>query len=300
MASPASAQNLGGNNAAEAARQTTQQTDSAFQPQSLPLGVNAGSLAQPTPGNLDLGIQEILKRKEVEQPFRFFLDVAGFYTNNVALVPAGKQGDSYLFTDIGFTYDQKLNDEWSVESTIRQGFFQYEHFTTFDFQDFNLGGGLTYQSKKLWNTAFFARYNFERFTKGDLSEDFFRNNTVTVGAQKTFFFNQYQYAYVGYSSVFGWATPSNSQRDEHGFFAGVHYNFDKKFYAEVYDRVACFNYSVGRTDLNETVVATLAYVFNDYARVTASFTYVTDRSNHSAFDYGALTTGGGLALQLRF
>lgn len=296
FSSPASAQN----SATEAARQTTEQTEPAFQPQSLPLGVNVNSLAQPTPGNMDLGIQEILKRKEVEQPFRFFADVAGFYTNNVALVPTGKQGDSYVFMDIGFTYDQKLNDEWSVESTIRQGFFEYSHFTSFDFQDFNLGGGLTYQPKKLAGIAFFARYNFERFTHGDLSQDFFRNNTITLGAQKTFVFNQYQYAYIGYSSVLGWAVPDDSQRDEHGFFGGIHYNFNRKLYAELYDRVACFNYEIGRTDLNETVVATVGYVFNDYARLTASFTYVTDRSNHSVYDYGALTTGGGVALQLRF
>ena len=294
--SPASAQN----SAAEQARQTTEQTGPAFQPQSLPLGVSANNLTTYTPGDMDLGIQAILKRKEAEQPFRFFADAAGFYTNNVGLVHTGAQGDSYIFMDIGFTYDKRLTDELSVESTIRQGFFQYSHFSTLDFQDFNLGGGLTYQAKKLWDLAFFGRYNFERFTNGDLSRDFFRNNTLTFGLQKTFMFNQYNYAYAGYSSVFGWAVPNYSQRDEHGIFVGIHYNFNRKLYAELYDRAAVFNYSIGRTDFNNTMVATVGYVFNDYARLTASFSYVNDRSNHSVYDYDALTTGGGVALQLRF
>ncbi len=298
--SQASAQNPG-NGAAEAARQTSTQTQTQLQQSSsLPLGIGTNTLATNTPGDLDLGVQAILKRKELEQPFRFFADAAGFYTNNVALVPTGKQSDSYIFMDLGFTYDQKLSDEWSIESTIRQGFFRYQQFTANDFEDFNLGGGVTYQPPKLWNAAFFARYNFERFTQGDLSQDFFRNNTVTVGVQKTFFFNQYQYAYIGYSSVFGWAVPNDSQRDEHGIFAGLHYNFTPKLYAEIYERFAYFDYKIDRNDWNETVVATVGYIFNDYARLTASLTYATDHSNQSVYNYDALTTGGGLALQLRF
>lgn len=296
---PVSAQNPG-NPGAEQARQISSQTQVQAQQLSLPLGVSATDLATATPGDMDLGIQAILKRKQSEQPFRFFADAAGFYTNNVALVRSGERSDSYLFMDIGFTYDQKINDELSVESTIRQGFFRYNAFSTFDFEDLNIGGGLTYQAKKMWDIAFFGRYNFERFTQGDLSRDFFRNNTFTFGAQKTFFFNQYQYAYIGYSSVIGLATPRYSQRDEHGIFAGIHYNFTPKFYAEVYERAACFNYSIGRTDFNQTLVATIGYIFNDYARLTASFSLADDRSNHSVYNYDAATTGGGVALQLRF
>ena len=42
----------------------------------LPLGVSTNDLATYTPGDLDLGVQAILKRKQAEQPFRFFADVA--------------------------------------------------------------------------------------------------------------------------------------------------------------------------------------------------------------------------------
>ncbi len=118
--------------------------------------------------------------------------------------------------------------------------------------------------------------------------------------QKTFSFNQYNYANIGYSSVIGWAVPDFSQRDEHGFFTGVHYNFTRKLFTEVYDRAACFNYGSGRTDFSNTIVATVGYMFNNYAKLTASFSFVNDRSNHSVYDYDAGTTGGGLALQLKF
>jgi hypothetical protein len=297
LASSASAQNAG---AVEQARQVSTDVQPAFQQQSLPLGVGVNDLSTYTPGDLDLGIQMIMKRKEAEQPFRFFADVAGFYTNNVALVNKGAQGDSYLFADVGFTYERRLTDELTFESTVRQGFFEYNKFSSLDFDDFNLGGGLTYQSKKLWDLAFFGRYNFERFTHDSIGNEFFSNNTLTIGAQKTVVFNQYNYAYFGYSSVFGASDPFYAQRDEHGFFGGIHYNFSHKLYAELYDRIAVFNYNIGRTDLNQTVVATVGYTVNDYARITASFSYVDDRSNHSVYDYDAATSGGGLALQIKF
>ena len=296
--SSASAQNL--NSAAEQARQQAAGVEPAFEQQSLPLGVSSGDLSTSTPGDLDLGIQVIMKRKEEELPYRFFADVAGFYTNNVGLANSASQSDSYLFSDVGFTYERRLTDEVTLEATIRQGFFRYYKFTTQDFDDFNVGSGLTWQSKKLWDLAFFGRYNFERFTQGDFGTDFFRNNTLTVGVQKTYVFNQYNYFYFGYSSVFGWATPDYSQRDEHGIFASIHYNFTRKLYAELYDRAAVFNYDSGRTDFNQTLVATVGYTFNDYAKLTASFSFVNDRSNHSVFDYDAGTTGGGIALQLKF
>jgi len=275
-----------------------------MQQQSLPLGVNVSQLPVTTSGDLDLGIQVILKRKEAEQPFRFFADAAEFYTNNVFLSRNNRQSDSYFFADVGFTYQRKITDELSLETTVRQGFFRYSQYREVDFEDFNAGVGLTYDWKKLWDINLFSRYNFERFTSGDISSDFFRNHTITVGAQKSFYFNnqsnQGNYAYLGYSSIFGWSTPTSSQRNEHGFFSGVHYNFTRKFSGDIYYRIAAFTYEVGRTDLNQTVVVSLAYIFNDYARLTASASYASDISNHSVFNYDLFTTGGGIALQLKF
>lgn len=298
FAVPASAQNQ--TSLVESARQRTNEIPQ-MQQQSLPLGVNVDQTALTTPGDLDLGIQLIMKRSEVEQPFRFFADASEFYTNNVGLTRSNTQSDSYFFGDVGFTYERRLTDELRFETTVRQGFFRYSQFNQLDFEDLNAGAGLSYEWKKLWDLTFFGRYNFERMTQGDVSRDFFRDHTITVGAQKTFLFAQNNYAYAGYSSMFGFASPTVAQRDEHGFYAGAHYNFTRKFGAELYYRIAAFDYTgTGRTDLNQTVIATLIYVFNDYARLTASASYTSDLSNHSVFNYDVVNTGGGLALQLRF
>lgn len=291
------AQNPG---AIDVARQQTMNIQPQLQQQSLPLGVNANQLPVYTPGDLDLGIQVILKRREAEQPFRFFADTAEFYTNNVGLTKTNKQADSYFFADFGFTYERKLNDDLTFETTVRQGFFRYSEFRSLDFEDFNAGTGLSYDWKRLWDITVFARYNFERFTDGSLGSEFFQNHTISFGGQKTWGFNGGHYIYLGYSSIIGWASPTDAERDEHGFFLGGHYNFTRRFTGDIYYRVAVFDYSIGRTDLNQTVVASLAYIFNDYAKLTASASFASDRSNHSVFDYDMVTTGGGLAFQLKF
>lgn len=262
--------------------------------------MNVNQEALTTPGDFDLGIQAIMKRREAEQPFRFFADTAEFYTNNVGLTRTHQQSDAYFFADVGFTYSRKVTDELTFETTLRQGFFRYNQFTPLNFEDFNAGVGLTYDWKKLWDLTFFGRYNFERFTQGNISSDFFLNNTLAIGAQKTFEFNGGNYIYLGYSSIFGWATPLSKQRDEHGLFAGTHYNFIRKFSGDLYYRIAVFDYTVGRTDLNQTVVASLAYTFNNYAKLTASVSFASDISNHSVYNYDLVTAGGGLAVQIKF
>jgi len=282
-------------------RQQTTNVQPQFQQQSLPLGVNVNEMPVSTSGDLDLGIQAIMKRKEAEEPFRFFADASEFYTDNVALARTGRQSDSYFFGDVGFTYQRRVTDDLTFETTVRQGFFEYSQFKSLDFADFNAGAGLTYQWKKLWDIAFFGRYNLERFTpNGDLNHAFFTNNTLTIGAQKTFTFNQRDYLYVGYSSIFGWADPTSSERGEHGLFAGGHYNFTRHITADLYYRIAVFDYTAGRTDLNQTVVASVAYVFNDYAKLTASASFASDISNHSVYNYDLFTAGGGVALQIKF
>jgi outer membrane scaffolding protein for murein synthesis (MipA/OmpV family) len=252
------------------------------------------------PNNLDIGVMLIMKKREAEQAFRFFADTSSFYTNNAALTKHDTHGDSYFTADIGLTYEHKLADSLSIEATVREAFYRYSEFTSLDFESLDAGLGLSYEAKKFWNIMFFGRYNFERFTQGDIGRDFFRNNTLTVGLQKTFAFGGSNYAYIGYSSIFGFTYPYDEQRDEHGIFMGLRYNFTRALSCELYYRVALFDYTGGRQDVNQTASASLSYNFTAWLKLIATASFSSDRSNRSALDYDALGTGGGLALQLRF
>lgn len=285
----------------EQARLRTNDVRSDFRQKPLDIGINMDGSPVVTPGDLDLGIQAILKRREQEQYFRLFGDAAGFYTNNVALTKNNPQADSYFFADVGLTYQRMVNENLQVEATIRQALFRYNTYSQFDFESFNAGTGVSYVVKQAWDIMLSARYNYERMTSGDIGSAFFSNNTITVGAQKTFPFANGNYAFAGAAAIFGFSSPLSSQRDEYGLFGGGHYNFTRKFTGDVYYRIASYCYTEGgRTDLNQTAVFSLAYLFNDYARVTASVSLTSDRSNQSVYDYSVINAGGGLSFQYRF
>ena len=253
-----------------------------------------------TPGNTDIGLQLILKRNEALRPFRLFADAAGYYTNTVGLASHAKQGDAYVLASFGASYERKLTPALSLEITVRESLFRYDAFNQLNFESLNAGAGLSYEIQKLWGIALFGRYNFERLTNHDLSEEFFHNHTLTAGLQKTFAFGSGHFLYAGYSSVFGFADPVPAERDEHGLFAGLHVDLGHKFTGDLYYRAALFDYAGNRNDFNQTVNASLAWNLTKWASVNASASFTVDRSNHSSFNYDVLNTGGGISLRIRF
>lgn len=251
---------------------------------------------------MDLGVQLILKPKERLRYWRLFGETSGFHTNNVGLAKHDTHDDAYLFSEIGVRYERKLFGALSAEATVRQGLFRYDEFRQQDFENLNAGAGLGYELKKLWGSTLFTRYNFERLTNDELGNELFRNHTISVGLQKSFTWKGSNSIYVGYVSIFGFAEPSASERDEHALFAGAQMKLTQRLAADLYYRLALFDYHHldGRHDLNQTLVGSLTYYFTQWLSLNASVSYAMDRSNQSRFDYNAITTGGGLALKFQF
>jgi predicted porin len=121
-----------------------------------------------------------------------------------------------------------------------------------------------------------------------------------VGAQKGWVWKGSNSIYVGYTSMFGFADPQASQRDEHSVFAGAQVRVTPRLAAELYYRLSLFDYQGGRYDLNQTVVTSLAFHFTKWCELNASVSFAADRSNRSQFDYNAVTTGAGLTLTFMF
>lgn len=255
-----------------------------------------------TPGDLDMGVQLIVKPKERPHPWRLFASTADYYTDNVALTKSGRQGDGYFFSEIGVRYERKLSESLSIEATVRQGFFRYHEFSALDFNSLNAGVGLYYDWKDLWGITVFGRYNFEMLTDEGLSHQLFRNHTLSVGLQKTFAWQGSNFFYIGYTSIFGFAEPPANERNEHSLYAGAQVRLSRRLDADLYARLVLFDYvnQRGRMDLNQTIVAALTYHITERFDLNASVSLVFDRSNRSQFDYNAVTTGGGLAFKYQF
>lgn len=254
-----------------------------------------------TPGDPDIGEQFILPEREDMRSWRLFATAAEYYTNNVTLARNNKQADGYFFGEVGLRHELKLTDSLTLEAIVREGFFRYHSLTAQNFNSLNAGAGLFYNVKELWDITLFGRYNFEWDTNSRSSRDLFTGHTLTVGAQKNFAWQGGNFIYVGYSSIFGWAQEFAAQRNEHSLYVGAQAHLTKDLDADIYARIALFDYRQGgRKDFNGAVTSALTYHFTRQFSVNASFTYVIDRSNRSASNYDAATTGGGFNFKYQF
>jgi hypothetical protein len=253
-----------------------------------------------TPGDLDLGIQLIMKPKDRERPLRLFATLTEFYTNNVGLAENHPESDTYLFAEIGGRYETKLSEKVGFEATVRQAIFRYGKFSGSDFESLNAGFGIGYKVPELADVTVFSRYNCERLTNEDFGNEFFLNQTLSFGAQKSWVYKETNLFYIGYASIFGFSDPKAAERDEHGLFGGAHVRLTERFHADLYCRCAYFDFQSGQNDLNVMIVPSLTYQITPQCELNASFSFVTNHSNHSRFDYNAVTTGGGINLKFQF
>jgi hypothetical protein len=261
---------------------------------------NVEGEAVETPGDLDLGVQLIVKPKERAHLLRLFATTQAYYTDNVRLTNYNPQSDAYLFTEVGARYEGKLTDELNFEATVRQAFFRYDEFSRFDFESLNAGAGISYKLPQHPDLMFFSRYNCERLTTDDLSDEFFLNQTVSVGLQKSWVTPGSSLYYTGYASSFGFADSSAAERDEHGLYGGAHWQLTECIEADLYGRLAFFDYDSGQHDVNYMLVPSLTYRFSPWCELNASLSYVLNQSNRNRFDYDAFTAGGGLGLKVQF
>ena len=253
-----------------------------------------------TPGDFDLGVQLIMKPKERNRPLRLFATIDDFFTSNVALAKHDPQSDNYLFAEIGARYETKLSEALGFEATVRQAIFRYNKYRSFDFESLNVGAGVGYKVPELADVTLFARYNCERLTRDDFGDEFFLNQTLSVGAQKSWIYKETHAFFVGYSSLFGFSDPAASERDEHSLFGGAHLPLIGKLDGDLYCRLAYFDFHNGQHDMNQLIAPSLTYHLSPSCDLGVSFSFVLNRSNRSRFDYENLTTGGGLTLTGRF
>ena len=275
---------------------------SPLSPQSSPaLELTSGVTAPASPGDQDLGDQWLLKYKEKDHPFLLSADIAGFATNNVALTKNGTQRDQFLVMQVAAVYQPRLTENLSADFSFRQAFFQYNRFSVLDFESQTAGIGLTYLSPKLYNIAFFARYNYNRLLDGRQLDEIYTNHSFTLGFQKALVISRAHYFYAGYASLIGIVDPIAAQRDEHGAYAGYHVNLTRSLQADFFYRAALYSYTDDhRNDLNQTITGSLQYYFTQWLYAYASASLTLDSSNRGALDYNAFTSSVGLSANFKF
>src|SRR3982750_1926293 len=177
------------------------QSQSTFTP---PTRVNASGVDQDyaaaSPNDEDLGEQAILKRVEQYPPFILETGVPIYYTSNVALVDRGVAGDVIIAPVVGFTYAPRFNKTLYGEFGVRQQFFYYQDFTSFNFASLDVFAGGAYYIPELNNLSLRANIDYNRLTGTDNFDDFFSNVALNMNAEIPFRIGRAQQVSVGASA----------------------------------------------------------------------------------------------------
>jgi hypothetical protein len=255
-----------------------------------------------TPNDSDLGEQAILKRVEKYQPFTLEVGVPIYYTSNVALVDRGAMGDTIIAPVVGLTYAPKITGSLYGELTVRQQFFYYQDFSSFNFASFDGIAGVAYAIPKANNLVLHANIDYNRLTGTDDFNDFFSNVGLNLSAEMPFAIGRAQQISLGAAaSISLYATPSPPQRNDFAVYAGYFVSLTRNLSLSAAGHVVVRPYdSGGRTDVSEILSGSANYRISDWFTVSAITTFVANQSNHSVFDYNVFNIGGGLTFSWKF
>ena len=263
-------------------------------------GLIPAGLAPPSPGDADLGQQVLLKRQEKATPFSAFASLSGFYTNNAALTNAAQVEDFFFVGEVGVSYQPRITRDLVAEITVRQADFRYARYDVLDFESLNVGAGLSYSPQVLRGVLLSARYNFNRLTDGKEHDEFFKNQTLTLAAMRSFELSKAHYIYVGGSAVLGWSDPVAPGRNEYGGVLGYHLNWSRAVSTDLFYRAALFDYTRGREDWNQTLALSARWDVTRWFNVTGTISEGFNNSNAHIFNYQVFNGGVVLAGVITF
>jgi len=254
-----------------------------------------------SPGSTDIGEQRILKREQAYEPFSFSAAVAGYLTDNVALVSAGEEDDAFLVTTLAAGWRPKLTRRLYGEVSVTQQIYRYDEYGVLDFETLEPAAGLTYLSDWLGGMSFAARYTYTRFTAGD-GDAFNETHALALAAQKPFVYSRGLWFYVGAGAKFGLETdPEIARRHEYGIQAGMNASLARWLELQVYARSSIFDYpEYGRADFNQIIGANLNLKACEELTASLFASASFNRSDEGTFDYDVFNPGVGIALNLRF
>jgi hypothetical protein len=265
-------------------------------PEETPLGY-----AEPSANDRDLGVQSILKEKEVYKAWTFTLDAPFYYTSNVALTRNGEVSDGVFAPLVAVTFQPHIWQTLYGEFAVAQQFFYCDTYDDFNFFSFDAIAGLVYYLPQFHNLTLRFRYDYNRLTSDDWDE-FFSNHQLIFIAELPYRFGRAMQLSVGAAADLSVAAdPQGPRRHEFDFYAGYQVAFARSFTVDASARLQVKDYIEGdRTDVGEILAVTANYHVRDWLVLSAISTFAWNQSNQSVFDYQVANAGGGISATIKF
>lgn len=264
-------------------------------------GVDDGH-AVASPNDPDLGVQQILKRRDEYQPFTVSLGIPIYYTSNVALVSSGEKSDVIVAPAVGLFYDPRFTKTFYGHVAVREQLFYYNTYNAFDFGAFDVEAGLSYYLPQFHNLILRALYDYNRLTMKDSFDAFFENHQIILNAELPFRFGRAAHMAIGVDANFSLIGDPNAPR-RHDFDAYVGYgvNFARAFSVDAIGRMVVRDYVLtDRVDTSEILSLTATYRLTKWWAASAISSFAWNQSNKPSFDYEVVNAGGAVSFNVKF
>lgn len=246
------------------------------------------------------GAQQILKTQERARPWSISGGISTIFTDNVALTRRDAQDDVFFVASAAGGWSSRIGPELEANLGLHASLFRYVDNTALDFESLGFGAGLAWSPARARGVSFFARYDFTELLDSD-GDHILMDHVLTLGAQKVFVFGRSHSLLLGATATGGLSDPSDAQRSVLGAFLSYRLQLTRQLETDFLIRPALHVYTDrSRLDYNQVFSWNLRYRLSPWADLNAFFSYGLNRSDVAAFDYNALTTGGGVGVNIRF
>jgi hypothetical protein len=261
-----------------------------------------GSYAPQSTGDLDIGIQRLLKKSESAAPFWFAADVNMFATSNAFYTPQNEESDVFTSVRIAVGARPKLGGNWYLDAMISQEFLRYNDFGVLDYEVFDGGLGVVRLVPELWDVVAALGYSFERVTLGDFGDDFYMRHSMQATLQKQFALTQFQRVVFAGTASFDLDVDVEAlTRNEYGFQTVYEYHFAGDWHARGFYNLLYRDYrEIDRDDLTHIIGAGVSWRPKKWLQAEIIATYSNNDSNIDALDYESGTVGLGASLRASF
>lgn len=274
-----------------------------------------------TSSETDIGEQRILLKKALNHIFTVNFDNSLIYQSNAFLTNGNERSDAYWAGVLSGQYQYNINERSGITATVRQQLFRYVDHSVLDFNHGSVGAraywvapeefaNILFWGQYQLNSLTFARANGAGYSFGD---EFLRYHSFSLGAQKSFFLNNYNALTLGAMGQFNYTDKSiqarnrDPQKDSYTLFLAHNYQYSRSLSTAMGYYLTNNQYNYLRTatnkkrdDWNHSLVASVSWKFNDWSKIVGNVSYVWNDSNERFYDYENGNIGASLELRYRF
>jgi len=258
-----------------------------------------------SPGDSDLGVQEILRPTPKRAAVRFDFINEFLWTNNAPSATPATDGESTLWIGrASLGWRPRLFGPVFADIGVSQEVLRFHNSTAIDFENLDARAGVFASLPDLDDTLVYARYEYQRLTSGSLSDGDYHAQRIRIGARKVLWANARSEVSAGLDAAFDLdAKPAPLERNEYAGDIAYRYFITPKLNASVFCRINYFDYdTAGRADWAFNPGIDVAWNICENGRLFTSL-YFSENDSNTPFgfnDYESWTTGLGVGMNYRF